>query len=144
LGHRRMARELAMQLLYQIDMAKFEESTTHVYKFWEEHPNESDIELFATIPVKRVIDNLETIDETISEATDNWKFSRIAPLERNILRIAVAEMLYITDIPAKVSINEAIEITKQFGSSGKAPKFVNGVLDRVYKQIEDNDLCEPH
>ncbi|MCP4228569.1 MAG: transcription antitermination factor NusB [bacterium] len=131
MSRRRKARELALDLLYRLEISSAHPVDDEVRRFWEENPNESDIELFASIIVKAVLDNRERIDELISDAAENWKLHRIAPLELNIIRMATAEMFYIPDVPPKVSLNEAIEIAKKFGSSPKSHQFVNGVLDNI-------------
>lgn len=130
-SRRRIARELALDLLYRLGVSSNLPVDEEVRRFWEENPNDSDIELFASIIVKAVIDNREYIDELISGASENWDIKRIAPLELNLLRMATAEMLYIPDVPPKVSLNEAIEIAKRFASSNKSHQFVNGVLDNI-------------
>ncbi len=131
MSRRRIARELALDLLYRLGVSSNLPVDDEVRRFWEENPNDSDIELFASVIVKAVLDNREYIDELISNASENWDIKRIAPLELNLLRIATAEMLYIPDIPPKVSLNEAIEITKKFASSKKSHQFVNGILDKI-------------
>jgi len=131
MSRRRKARELALDLLYSLGSSSTEAVDIGVRRFWEDNPNESDIELFASIIVKAVLDNAGRIDELITDASENWELSRIAPLELNLIRIAVAEMLYIPDVPPKVSLNEAIEIAKKFGSSKKSHQFVNGILDSI-------------
>ena len=130
-SRRRRARELALDLLYSLGASPGQSVDAQVRRFWEDNPNESDVELFASIIVKAVLDNRERIDELISGAVENWKLERIAPLELNLIRMATAEMLYIPDVPPKVSLNEAIEIAKKFASSKKSHQFVNGVLDNI-------------
>lgn len=131
MSRRRVARELALDLLYRLGVSSALPVEVEVRRFWEENPNDSDIELFASIIVKVVLDNRERIDELITDASKNWDLKRIAPLELNLIRMATAEMLYIPDVPPKVSLNEAIEIAKTFGSSKKSHQFVNGVLDNI-------------
>ncbi len=131
MSRRRVARELALDLLYRLGVSSALPVEVEVRRFWEENPHDSDIELFASIIVKVVLDNRERIDELITDASKNWDLKRIAPLELNLIRIATAEMLYIPDVPPKVSLNEAIELAKKFASSKKSHQFVNGVLDNI-------------
>jgi len=131
LSRRRVARELALDLLYRLGVSSALPVEEEVRRFWEDYPNDSDIELFASIIVKAVLDNRERIDGLITDASKNWDLKRIAPLELNLIRMATAEMLYIPDVPPKVSLNEAIELAKKFASSKKSHQFVNGILDNI-------------
>ncbi|MBS3814889.1 transcription antitermination factor NusB [Candidatus Bipolaricaulota bacterium] len=81
------------------------------------------------------LDHREEIDELISSFTVGWKVERLAVLDRNILRMAIYEMLYSEETPAAVVMNEAIELAKEYGTD-QAPKFINGILDRIWKESE--------
>lgn len=129
---RTKARECALKVLYQIEMTKdnYDESLT---RFWEREPeSEEVIKEFATQLVKGVKENSKDIDQTISKYATNWQISRMAVIDRNILRIATYELLYLDDIPPKVSINEAVDIAKKYGDTDSG-KFVNGILDKISK-----------
>lgn len=129
---RTRAREFALQILYQMDITK-ENPEEIIENFWEyqsDHPIEPDIKDFAASIVKGVAENLNTIDEKIVKHATNWQLKRMAVVERNILRLASFELLFCDDIPAKVSINEAVDLAKRF-SGNEAGKFVNGILDKV-------------
>jgi N utilization substance protein B len=93
-----------------------------------------DVEEFATDLVKGVRENLEEIDSLISTHSTNWKLTRMAAVDKNILRMAVFELKSRPDIPTKVAINEAVEIAKKFGSS-ESGAFVNGILDNIAQEI---------
>ncbi len=134
MGKRRIARELGLKLLYQLELVRPEAYETTARAFWEDHPADTDVELFASLLVKTVVDNQPTIDNIIKESVDNWELNRIARVERNLLRLATAEMLYLDDVPPKASINEAIEIAKMYGSTKRSFQFVNGVLNNVYRR----------
>jgi len=129
---RTKARECALKVLYQIEMTK-DNYDDSLRKFWE---RESEVEKavmeFAGQLVKGVKDNAKQIDETISKYTTNWQIGRMAVVDRNILRVATFEILYLDDIPPKVSINEAVDIAKKYGDKNSG-KFVNGVLDKINK-----------
>lgn len=91
-------------------------------------PDEFSIELFLN-----VVDNLASVDEMIVKSSDNWRIERMSLVDRNILRIGVSEILGSKDVPAKVAINEAVELAKRYGSDESAA-FVNGILDRVARE----------
>lgn len=133
MGKRRTARELAVQLLYQIEVAAGDpEAVTN--RFWDERRAESDVELFASVLVKTYEENAEEVDAVVAAAAHNWDFDRIARVDRNILRVATTELLFVDDVPPKVTVNEAIEIAKKYGSTEKSYGFINGVLDRIMRE----------
>ena len=134
MGKRRIARELGLKLLYQLELVRPEAYEPTIDAFWEDHPADTDVELFALLLVKTVLDNRPDIDKIIKESVDNWELNRIARVERNLLRLATAEMLYLDDVPPKASINEAIEIAKMYGSTKRSFQFINGVLNNVYRR----------
>ena len=101
--------------------------------FWErEAQTEEVVREFTDKLVKGVKDNIKEIDSAISKYATNWQIGRMAVVDRNILRIATFELLYLEDIPPKVSINEAVDIAKKYGDI-ESGKFVNGILDRISK-----------
>lgn len=136
MGKRREGREVALQLLFHWDLNL------------QEMPQEKDLELFwglcnvipgtrsfATTVLNGVIANQATIDSKITRYTANYELKRISAVDRNILRMAIYEMLYAADVPPIVAINEAIDIAKKFGTE-ESGKFVNGVLDRVKLDLD--------
>ncbi len=126
---RTLSRELALMILYQTEIAKFplEES---LQIFWEEHPAEPEIRQFTDSLVRGTLSNLPRIDGIISQSAENWELSRMAAVDRNILRLASYELLYVDEIPPKVSLNEAVELAKRYGDT-ESGRFVNGILDRI-------------
>ena len=129
---RTKARECALKVLYQIEMTKDSYSDS-LRAFWERNPEaEESVKEFTGQLVKGVDDNKKDIDGAISKYATNWQIDRMAVVDRNILRIAAFEMLYLDDIPPKVSINEAIDIAKRYGDTDSG-KFVNGILDKIIK-----------
>lgn len=129
---RTLAREFALQILYQIDIRR-DNLGDIVDSFWkaqDEGEVDTSVKDFALDIAKGVIENLKVIDEKISQHATNWHLKRMAVVDRNILRLASFELLFRDDIPAKVSINEAVELAKKF-SGVEAGKFVNGILDKV-------------
>ncbi len=130
---RSKAREYALKILYRIDITKdsFEESTKDFWNNQEIEPDNS-IKEFAELIVKGVVNNIKTIDEVITKYATNWEINRMAIVDRNILRAAIFEILFMSDIPPKVSINEAVDIAKKFGDKDSG-RFVNGILDQIYR-----------
>lgn len=140
MGERRESREAALQFLFGRDLqSDFEAQGKD--EFWRLRPAESRVQGLANEIVAGVIEKKENIDAILKEATANYELNRITTVDRNILRIAIYEMLYREDIPPVVSINEAIEIAKRFGTD-ESGRFVNGVLDRIVKDLE-RPLREP-
>jgi transcription antitermination protein NusB len=131
MGKRREGREVALQLLFHWDL-NIQQSldVTELNLFWEFRPAMSGVRTFATNLLKGVISRQAMIDEKITKYTANYELRRISAVDRNILRMAIYEMLYADDVPPIVAINEAIDIAKKFGTE-ESGKFVNGVLDRV-------------
>ncbi|SDP25888.1 transcription antitermination factor NusB [Desulforhopalus singaporensis] len=136
MGSRRISRETALQFLYQEDFTIGPEQQ-HCYDL------DDRFELFCSLfqVNKKARDyaktllggisaNLGKIDELIGEAASNWRVARIAATDRNLLRIAIFEMIYAEDVPAQVAINEAVEIAKRFAGTD-SPKFINGILDAI-------------
>jgi transcription antitermination factor NusB len=133
LRKRTRGRELALQLLYMVD-ARGEDALDGIDEFLaREAPGEDEAHAFARQLVRGTLDHKKEIDPVIAAATQNWNIRRMALVDRNILRMAVYEMLHVQDIPAKVSINEAIEMGKRF-STQQSGSFINGILDRIRRE----------
>ena len=150
MGQRRQARERALQLLFQYDMVEHggadargpgvtpgPSDTASINRI--ESPVSMDVsddtKPFVDQLVTGVIDHLPELDGLLQRFTEHWTVERMAVVDRNILRCAVYELLYMDQIPAKVTINEAIEIAKRYGSD-ESGAFVNGILDRIIKAEE--------
>jgi len=130
---RTRARELALQMLYQVDMRGDEVLADAPGFFDREAPGELDVHAFARLLLEGTRGQRPRIDAIITDAAQNWDLRRMALVDRNILRMAVYEMLFADDIPAKVSINEAIELGKRF-STKQSGSFINGILDRIRRE----------
>ena len=133
---RRQAREWAVQLLFQTEFNP-ENLDQALVDFWndeEKKPAERD-QTYVNEVVHGVIEKRREVDRTISKYTENWDVDRLGVLDRTILRVAVYEMLFRSDIPPVVSINEAVEIAKAYISK-ESGRFVNGVLDRIQKELD--------
>ncbi len=128
---RSKARILALKFLYQIDITK-EDFSCALESFWQEHRTRKLIRQFTTQIIQGTLANLPQIDSVISSYAQNWQLKRMAVIDRNILRLATFELLFLEDIPRKVSINEAVELAKKYGDVDSS-KFVNGILDKIHK-----------
>ena len=159
MGKRREARERAVQFLFQHDLNPPSDLAAELEQFWnsqrtaaiEEEKSgmatwgekvelppptaeEAETRLFAEPLIKGVLENRDAIDEQIKKHAKNWDFHRIAAVDRNIMRLAIYEMLHRQDIPPVVSINEAVDIAKKF-STQDSGKFVNGILDKIKGEL---------
>jgi transcription antitermination factor NusB len=120
-------------MLYQVDVRGEEALALFDDFVAREEPDEPEVHAFAGKLVRGTIAHREEIDAIIIAAAQNWHLRRMAIVDRNILRMAVYEMLYADDIPAKVSINEAIEMGKRY-STQQSGSFINGILDRIRRE----------
>ena len=134
MGKRRDARELVLKSLYcwEISGKKPDEVFSDLVSKTE---LDAPSKVFSRELFKQVLDHQKEIDELIKKNVQHWDFSRIAVVDKNILRIGICELLYLDDIPVKVSLDEAIELAKKY-SSEDSGSFVNGVLDAVAKKIK--------
>ncbi len=131
---RTLARDWALKILYQSDMIGKNRTIEHtIEQFYEnEETKDKEIQEFCQRLVLGVHAVLTTIDETISKYATNWQIKRMAVIDKNILRLGVYELKFISDIPPKVTINEAVELAKKYGDL-ESSKFVNGILDKIFK-----------
>ncbi len=129
MGKRREGREAAVQFLVYCDLNQGA-GPSSAAEFWDLRPASKPIRDFALNLVEGVLEHRVETDERISRYAENYELGRLAVVDRNILRLAIYEMLHRHDIPPVVSINEAIEIAKRFGTE-ESSRFVNGILDRV-------------
>ncbi len=127
---RRKAREHALQILFQLDIRKEKPSAAVLKHFWSEYQPDEEIKAFAEELVKGTYKHFVKINDLIHQCAKNWSIDRMAVVDRNVLRMAIYEILYRMDIPSSVTINEAIEIAKKYGTD-ESGAFVNGILDRV-------------
>ena len=133
---RRQAREWAVQLLFQTEFNpdNLDQALADFWNDEEKKPSERD-QTYVNEVVHGVIEKRRDVDRTISKYTQNWDVDRLGVLDRTIMRVAVYEMLFRSDIPPVVSINEAVEIAKAYISK-ESGRFVNGVLDRIQKELD--------
>jgi N utilization substance protein B len=122
-------REAAIQFLYARDIQAQPEDFGFD-QFWQIHQAKPQVQALAEKHVSGVLENLDFIDATIEPVLTNYSLSRVSPVDRSILRLALYELQYCSDVPTKVIINEAIEIAKKYGSN-QSFSFVNGVLQKL-------------
>jgi N utilization substance protein B len=134
---RRLARQLALQLLFQQEFQARHEAWEE--KFWENQRTSVTVQTFATSLLQGVKDHQSDIDYLIQKFAVDWSIKRMPVVDRNILRCAIYELLWEPDIPAAVTINEAIELAKRFADD-EAQRFVNGILDHILR--DDQRLTE--
>jgi N utilization substance protein B len=158
MGKRREARERAVQFLFQYDLSPPEDLERALNEFWDTQraaaiaddkgpahwgqpvdlppptAEEAEERLFAEPLIRGALEHRDAIDEHIKKHVKNWEIHRIAAVDRNVMRLAIYEMLYREDIPPVVSINEAVDIAKKF-STQDSGKFVNGVLDKIKGEL---------
>lgn len=146
MGTRRRARELALQFLYQYD-AMTESSgespspEEQLSLFWERNDArvQDEIKVFSSILILGTCTNLQHIDEILSRFSEHWRLSRMPKIDRNILRLSVYELIYLSGIPPAVTINEAVELGKRFGTEASG-SFINGILDKIRMVREKGEL----
>jgi N utilization substance protein B len=134
MGTRRKSRELALQMLFQSDMARQDQQQVES-TFWEEREDlDEGVKGFAQDLFRVAMDKREEIDTLIEKHTQHWRMDRMAAVDRNILRAGVAEFLGFPNTPRPVVINESLEIARRF-STPESVQFINGVLDSVAKDL---------
>ena len=133
MGARRRAREAALQMLYAIDMTGVSaEQADHHY--WDYLASGADGRDFASKLVAGWAENAEAIDEAIRKVSEHWRLERMPRVDRNVLRLGGYELMFLQEVPARVTLNEAVELAKRYGGEG-SPGFVNGVLDRLAADV---------
>lgn len=138
MGNRRKSRELAMQALFYMDMSR-NDSKELLDRFCESfNPSSETLPFFLKL-VKGVMHTRPEVDAIIERFSSNWKLSRMPAVDRNVMRIAVYELLCCPDIPYKVSLNEAIDIGKKFGTE-ESGAFINGILDSIRMALEKKEI----
>lgn len=137
MGVRRAAREQALQALYQLDV-RGEDGERALGLFWEHFDRGEESNDFARELVEGVVRERERIDALISASAEHWKLPRLSRVDLGVLRLATYELLQHREIPASVTLDEAVEIARRFGSEESAG-FVNGVLDHVASELGRKD-----
>jgi N utilization substance protein B len=138
MGYRRRSRELAMQALFYMDMSQ-NVSMELLYLYCHHFPPSKKARPFFLKLIEGVINSRSEIDAIIERFSNNWKIGRMSCVDRNVMRIAVYELLYCQEIPPKVSINEAIDVGKKFGTE-ESGAFINGILDSIRRAVEKEEI----
>jgi N utilization substance protein B len=135
MSSRRRAREVALKTLYQVEITEFPWQNLIQENAQQDKLDQISLE-FAGNLVKSVLEHEEKLDDLIKAKLEHWDFERVNLMDKNVLRLAVAEMLYFPEIPIKVSMDEAIELAKKY-SYAEAGGFVNGILDAIAKSNKE-------
>jgi N utilization substance protein B len=133
LRRRRKSREFALQVLYQLNITK-QEAITALTRFQEHFSPDGEADEFLEHLVLGVLEHCQEFDRLIEQYSENWRLDRINMIDRNILRMALFELLYCEGIPPKVTLNEAIDLGKRYGSEDSG-SFINGILDRIQNEV---------
>jgi transcription antitermination protein NusB len=141
MGRRRQARELALQALYFLEEQRGDPEQALALFCTNFMPPRKSRAFFLEL-VRGVQQTRVEIDRLVESYSDHWKVFRMPRVDRNVIRVAVYEMLWLEDIPAKVSINEAIDIGKRFGTDDSGA-FINGILDRIRLALEKGEIERP-
>jgi len=138
LTKRRRSRESALQVLYQWDMTQ-QDARKGLVHFKEHFSLKEESDPFLDLIVQGVLTHCQEIDRLIEQYSEHWRLGRMAPIDRTILRIAIFELLYCEEIPPKVTLNEAVDLGKQFGSD-ESGSFINGILDRILNEVVQKSI----
>ena len=138
---RTQAREIALKALYQHDLQRKREKDARATvddfeSFIQAESGDPEVRSYVRFLLDGTLASITELDERIAAAALNWKLSRIAPVDRSILRLALFELIESPDVPPKVAINEAIDLAKKF-STEQSGAFVNGILDRIYNDLKE-------
>lgn len=133
---RRRARAIGLEILYQKDIVGCSMADSIAMRRLRLSPEEPELPEFSVWLAEKIDQNLTEIDNYIMSYADNWVIDRMPIIDRNLLRISICEMLFASDVPTSVSINEAVELAKEY-STPESGKFINGVLGRIAKELEE-------
>ena len=138
---RRKAREIALQVLYSLNFVDIAADDA-LDLFWGNFVAPQTAKEFAAFLVKGTCEHKKELDKHIADCSDNWSLGRMSRVDINILRLAVFEFLYCSDIPPKVTLNEAVDLGKTFGSENSG-SFINGILDALNQKINGKNAAKP-
>jgi transcription antitermination factor NusB len=140
MGRRRKARELAVQVLFHLEFNPGDPDKVF-HLICENFGPSKSIRAFSKILVLGVCENKKGLDTLISESSKNWRLERMSHADLSILRLGVFEIVFMEDIPPKVTIDEAVELGKKFGTQ-ESGAFINGILDNIYNKLESEEAIE--
>jgi N utilization substance protein B len=134
MGRRRLGRELALKALYQLDLCDDADLGQSLSLFFDNFPADERAREFARVLVRGTLAEKEVLDRHLARVLEHWSIGRLSRIDHNILRLALYELTRLGDVPARVTMDEAIELAKRYGDRNSG-QFVNGVLDRVAEQL---------
>ncbi|MFB3926013.1 MAG: transcription antitermination factor NusB [Syntrophales bacterium] len=134
MGRRRKAREIALQVLFEIDVLGVGAKEA-IELFWNNFDAPEEVRKFSSRLIEGTCEHRREIDSLIGVCSDHWSLNRMSRVDRNILRLAVYELLYCKDVPPKVALNEAIDLGKCYGSENSG-SFINGILDALHTKLK--------
>lgn len=140
---RRKAREVTLQVLYELDVQPQIDLEEAIARFWANFEAPEEARDFSSLLITGTWTQRERIDQLISGSSENWTMARMSRVDKSILRMAVYELLFCPDIPPKVTLNEAIDLAKVYGSENSGA-FINGILDDLYGKLRSKDENQPH
>ncbi|MCL2669807.1 MAG: transcription antitermination factor NusB [Syntrophaceae bacterium] len=140
---RRKAREVTLQVLYGLDVQPQISAEEAISHFWAHFEGSEEAKSFSAQLIAGAWNHREQIDELISGSSENWTMARMSRVDKSILRMAVYELLYCRDIPPKVTLNEAVDLGKIYGSENSGA-FINGILDALYGRLRSKDENQPN
>lgn len=138
MGFRRKGREHALQILFELDVTGNDPEVV-IHSFWKRTDALESVKTFTERIVLGVLENSAKLDSIISSSAEHWRLSRMAIVDRNVLRMALFEFFWELETPLVVIIDEAIEIAKKYGSE-ESGAFINGILDAVKKKMETGQI----
>lgn len=136
---RRIAREIALQVLYSLEVVEMEAKEA-IALYWDHFDAPTDARTFSTFLVEGTWEHQDQIDKLIGGCSENWSIARMSKVDKSILRMAVFELCFCADIPPKVTMNEAIDLGKVYGSENSG-SFINGILDALYVKLTKEDAA---
>jgi N utilization substance protein B len=134
MGQRRLGRELALKALYQLDLCGDRDPGSSLSLFFHSFPADQKACEFARLLVRGTLAQKDVLDRHLAQVLEHWSIGRLSRIDHNILRLALYELTCLTDVPARVTMDEAIELAKRYGDHNSG-QFVNGVLDRLAEQL---------
>jgi N utilization substance protein B len=134
MGKRRQARELALRILYELELKSEDDPGAGPSELWRRQAVRDDVRTFAESLVRGTRAHQTKIDELITRFAEHWELDRMAVVDRNLLRLGIYELLWGGDVPPKVVINEALEVARKY-STEESTRFLNGLLDRVRREL---------
>lgn len=137
MGARRSGREAALQMLFQLEASSVSPDQA-IELFWRTFEADPEGRSYADALLRGVAEHVRVIDERVAGASKNWRLERMSRVDRNLLRLGTYELMFRTDVPRAVILDEAVELAKAFGTE-ESPSFVNGVLDRIADDIGRKD-----